>query len=104
MLPLVAGTAYTVWHIGKMYEPLARFVNLSQACEVVNGDGTNDVDQLRKGHPVTKSQTHLNRGRYGHRGDGVYAVAKVRAFSPPTRLLETCSLPHTESTDSVHRV
>ncbi|KWU44595.1 DUF221-domain-containing protein, partial [Rhodotorula sp. JG-1b] len=76
MLPLVAGTAYTVWHIGKMYEPLARFVNLSQACEVVNGDGTNDVDQLRKGHPVTKSQTHLNRGRYGHRGDGVYAVAK----------------------------
>ncbi|GAA5868559.1 hypothetical protein JCM3774_005428 [Rhodotorula dairenensis] len=76
MMPLVAGTVYTVWHMGKMYEPLARFVNLSQACEVTNGDGTNDVEQLRKGHPVTKSQTHLNRGRYGHRGDGVYAVAK----------------------------
>ncbi|GAA5984720.1 hypothetical protein JCM10908_003473 [Rhodotorula pacifica] len=76
MLPLVAATVYTVWHIGKMYEPLARFVNLSQACEVTNGDGTNDVDQLRKGHPVSKSQTLLNRGRYGHRGDGVYAVAK----------------------------
>lgn len=77
MVPLVAGTAYAIWHIGKMYEPLSRYVNLSQACEVTSGEGSTDVTQLRKGHPVTKSQTHLNRGRYGQRGDGVYAVAKV---------------------------
>ncbi|BGP55728.1 hypothetical protein JCM8202v2_003335 [Rhodotorula sphaerocarpa] len=76
MVPLVAGTAYTIWHIGRMYRPLARYVNLSQACEVTNGEGSADVTQLHAGHPVTKSQTHLNRGRYGQRGDGVYAVAK----------------------------
>lgn len=78
MVPLVAGTTYTIWHIGRMFRPLARYVNLSQACEVTNGEGSADVTQLHAGHPVTKSQTHLNRGRYGQRGDGVYAVAKVR--------------------------
>ncbi|GAA5866760.1 hypothetical protein JCM1840_004257 [Sporobolomyces johnsonii] len=76
MVPLVVSTIYTIYRIGKTYAPLAKFVNLSQACEVTHGTGTEDVVQLRKGHPVTRSQTNLNRGRYGHTGEGVYAVAK----------------------------
>ncbi|BGP27145.1 hypothetical protein JCM10295v2_006109 [Rhodotorula toruloides] len=76
MVPLLASTVYTIWRLYRTYVPLSRFVNLSQACEVTNGAGADDIVKLRKGHPVTRSQTHLNRGRYGQKGEGVYAVAK----------------------------
>ncbi|KPV72603.1 uncharacterized protein RHOBADRAFT_29756 [Rhodotorula graminis WP1] len=76
MIPLLAGTAYTIWRLGATYAPLARYVNLSQACESGQGTGAEDVVKLRQGHPVTAGQTHLNRGRYGQKGEGVYAVAQ----------------------------
>lgn len=80
MIPLLIATAYTTWKISDIYAPLSRYVNLSQACEVSNG-GADDIMKLRRGHPVTRSQTHLNRGRYGHNDEGVYVVGKVIAFS-----------------------
>ncbi|GAA6046727.1 hypothetical protein JCM3770_003137 [Rhodotorula araucariae] len=76
MIPLLAGTTYSIWRMGATYGPLARFVNLSQACAPDHGAGAEDVVKLRQGHPVTRSQTHLNRLRYGHKGEGVYAVAQ----------------------------
>ncbi|GAA6025636.1 hypothetical protein JCM11491_007153, partial [Sporobolomyces phaffii] len=78
MVPLVLATLYTMYHLSSVYLALSRFINLSQAAEVAHGgDATaGDVVQLRQGHPVTTSQTNLNRGRYGGQGDGVYAVAK----------------------------
>ncbi|GJN93152.1 hypothetical protein Rhopal_006199-T1 [Rhodotorula paludigena] len=85
MIPLLIATSYTIWRLGKTYGPLSRFVNLSQACESSHGAGAEDVVRLREGHPVTSSQTQLNRGRYGQKGEGVYAVAHNAAtdFSQP---------------------
>lgn len=76
MVPLLLATAYAIYRIGLNYGPLSRYVNLSQACEVSQG-GAGDIVRLRRGHPVTRSQTHLNRGRYKHSGEGIYAVGKV---------------------------
>ncbi|GAA6009728.1 hypothetical protein JCM10207_004170 [Rhodosporidiobolus poonsookiae] len=88
MLPLLISTIYTIYRLGATYGPLSRFVNLSQACEAAragNGGGAEEVVRLRQGHPVTSSQTQLSRGRYGHSGEGVYAVAKNPAtdYSQP---------------------
>lgn len=80
MLPLIMGTIYTTYSINRTYRHLSRFVNLSQACEVSHGTAE-DIVKLRRGHPVTRSQTHLNRGRYGHNDEGVYVVGKVRPLS-----------------------
>ncbi|GAA6030870.1 hypothetical protein JCM8097_008916 [Rhodosporidiobolus ruineniae] len=75
MIPLLLSTVYTSYHLGQTYSPLSRFVNLSQACEAGHGLGAEDVVALRKGHPVTSSQTQLSKGRYGHSDEGIYAVA-----------------------------
>ncbi|GAA5944356.1 uncharacterized protein JCM15063_006571 [Sporobolomyces koalae] len=77
MVPLSLSTLVTMLYLSSVYTPLSRFVNLSQAAEVTHGANAGDVIQLRQGHPVTTSQTNLNRGRYGHQGEGVYAVAKT---------------------------
>ena len=84
MLPLLAGTAYAAFKMQQVYGPLSRFVNLSQACEVARGTD-DEIVRLRKGHPVTRSESHLNNARYSHAGDGVYVVGKNRAtdFSQP---------------------
>lgn len=76
IVPLLLATSYAIYRSGMTYGPLARFVNLSQACEIAHG-GAGDIVKLRRGHPVTRSQTHLNRGRYKHSGEGVYVVGKV---------------------------
>lgn len=83
-VPLLAGTAYSAYKMQEIYGPLSRFVNLSQACEIARG-ADDDLVQLRKGHPVTRSESNLNKGRYSHSGDGVYVVGKNRAtdFSQP---------------------
>jgi hypothetical protein len=82
MIPLSCATLYTLYRISTTYNPLSRFVSLSQACEAEHaagrGEATEGVNRLREGHPVTNSQTMLSRGRYGHTGEGVYAVALVR--------------------------
>lgn len=76
MVPLMLSTIYASYRIHKLYRPLSKFVNLSQACNITNGS-PGDIVKLRRGHPVTRSQTLLNRGRYGHSDEGVYVVAKV---------------------------
>ena len=108
MVPLALSTLYTMYFLSSVYLPLSRYINLSQAAEVI-GDGTaratgspdspeggaggetpaapDVVEHLRQGHPaVTSSQQNLNRGRYGHQGDGIYAVAKVRVSCSPVCL------------------
>lgn len=81
VVPLLLATVYSTWRIGENFKPLSRYVNLSQACEIMNG-GANDVVRLRRGHPVTRSQTHLNRDRYKHSNEGIFVVAKVRVSEP----------------------
>ncbi|SCV74453.1 BQ2448_8092 [Microbotryum intermedium] len=81
VVPLILGTSYTIYRLSQTYTPLSRFVNLSQACEVSHG-ATADIVKLRRGHPVTRSQTHLSRGRYKHHSstnEGVYVVARNEA-------------------------
>jgi hypothetical protein len=75
MVPLILGTIYTAIRIHQTYRPLSQFVNLSQACEVSHG-GAGDIMKLRRGHPVTRSQSNLNRARYGHNDEGIYVVGK----------------------------
>lgn len=76
MAPLILGTLYTSFRIHNTYKPLSQFVNLSQASEVASTEG-GDIMKLRKGHPVTRSQSNLNRGRYGANDDGLYVVGQV---------------------------
>jgi hypothetical protein len=94
-----------MYHFSSVYLPLSRFINLSQAAEITkstanataaadssssnsvskddDGDRAGDaVVQLRQGHPVTSSQTNLNKERYATKGDGIYAVAKVSLLLP----------------------
>ncbi|SCZ96759.1 BZ3500_MvSof-1268-A1-R1_Chr4-1g06692 [Microbotryum saponariae] len=81
VIPLILGTSYTIYRLSATYTPLSRFVNLSQACQVSHG-ATADIVKLRRGHPVTRSQTHLSRGRYqphSSTNEGVYVVARNEA-------------------------
>lgn len=55
VVPLMVATVYTTLQIQKVYAPLSRYVNLSQACEVSHG-AADDVVRMRRGHPVTRSQ------------------------------------------------
>ncbi|KAL8280604.1 hypothetical protein RQP46_006927 [Phenoliferia psychrophenolica] len=75
VLPLLVATAYSTYKMHEIYAPLARYVNLSQACEVSHG-GASDIVKLRRGHPVTRSQSNLQRQRYAHNDEGIYVVGK----------------------------
>ncbi|KAK4703754.1 calcium permeable stress-gated cation channel, partial [Phenoliferia sp. Uapishka_3] len=75
VVPLLAATAYSTWKMHAVYAPLSRYVNLSQACEVSHGSPS-DIIKLRRGHPVTRSQSNLQRARYAHNDEGVYVVGK----------------------------
>jgi len=84
MVPLIAFTLYTSWALHKRFAPLATYVNLAQAAEVKRAQSNggmyeagalaSDVERLRKGHPVTESQTELNRGRYERAEETMYVV------------------------------
>lgn len=76
MAPLIFSTIYTAYSIHTSHQPLSQFVNLSQACEISSSDG-GDIMKFRRGHPVTRSQSNLNRGRYGANDDGLYVVGQV---------------------------
>ncbi|KAI5477633.1 DUF221 domain containing membrane protein [Pseudohyphozyma bogoriensis] len=73
MVPLLLSTIYASWRINDLYSPLSQYVNVSQASEMSQG-GESDIVKLRKGHPVTKSQSNLQRSRYSSRDEGVYVV------------------------------
>lgn len=78
VLPLLVATAYSTYRMHAIYAPLARYVNLSQACDVSHG-GASDIVKLRRGHPVTRSQSQLQRARYAHNDEGIYVVGKVHS-------------------------
>ena len=73
MAPLIAGTVFSCWRMHTSFGKLAHYVNLSQANEMQRGQ-TTDVERLRRGHPVTRSQANLNRARYGAMNDEMYVV------------------------------
>lgn len=99
MFPLLIFTLYTSWSLHTRFHALSKYVNLAQAAEVkrTQDNGTtyeagalaSDVERLRKGHPVTMSQSNLNRGRYrskDERDDGLYIVkqdSKTDYIQPP---------------------
>lgn len=97
MAPLLLFTVYTSFSLHNRFQPLSKFVNLAQAAEVKRAQSTeqtpyeagalaSDVERLRKGHPVTPSQSELNRGRYESSGETMYVVkqdSKTDYQQPP---------------------
>lgn len=76
MALVMATSAWVCWRLHRRYRRLSRFVNLQQACEAERDvNGPEDVQKLRRGHPVTFSQTRLSQGRYNQRDDSLYVVA-----------------------------
>ncbi|GLB41104.1 putative cytosolic domain of 10TM putative phosphate transporter [Lyophyllum shimeji] len=74
LLPLLAATIIWSWYVQKTFKPLSKFVSLSSVCEVQRGEETADVLRLKAGHPVTWSQSNLNRRRYAQNDDTLYVA------------------------------
>ncbi|KAL0071018.1 hypothetical protein AAF712_001576 [Marasmius tenuissimus] len=74
LLPLLAGTLLWTWYLHHILTPLSRYVNLSSVHEVERGEESEEVSRLRSGHPVTWSQTNLNRRRYAQNDDTLYVA------------------------------
>ncbi|KAK0463700.1 uncharacterized protein EV420DRAFT_1638625 [Desarmillaria tabescens] len=74
LTPLLVGTVVWSWWVDKSLKPLSEFVSLSSVYEVERGEETADVVRLRAGHPVTWSQSNLNRRRYAQNDDTLYVA------------------------------
>ncbi|KAF8154629.1 hypothetical protein B0H34DRAFT_752640 [Crassisporium funariophilum] len=74
LVPLLAGTVAWSWYVDKELRPLSKYVGLSSVFEVQRGEETADVTRLRAGHPVTWSQSNLNRRRYAQNDDTLYVA------------------------------
>ncbi|KAG6888436.1 hypothetical protein C0995_008253 [Termitomyces sp. Mi166 len=74
LAPLLIGTLVWSWYVDKSFKPLSKFVSLSSVFEVQRGEETADVMQLKAGHPVTWSQSNLNRRRYAQNDDTLYVA------------------------------
>ncbi|THU93310.1 DUF221-domain-containing protein [Dendrothele bispora CBS 962.96] len=74
LVPLIGCTAIGTWYFYVKFAPLSQYVNLSSVFEVERGEETEDVARLRMGHPVTWSQSHLNRRRYAQNDDTLYVA------------------------------
>ncbi|KAL1677598.1 hypothetical protein EV122DRAFT_213970 [Schizophyllum commune] len=74
MIPLLGFTVIWTWWVDRTLAPLSKFVSLSSVCEVERGEETADVVRLRAGHPVTWSQSNLNRRRYAQNDDTLYVA------------------------------
>jgi len=72
--PLIAFTVAWSVYISSSFRGLSRYVNLSAVFEVQRGEETEDVVRLRAGHPVTWSQSNLNRRRYAQNDDVLYVA------------------------------
>jgi len=84
--PLLIGTLLWAWYVTKIYRPLSKHVSLSSACEVERGEESAEVVRLRAGHPVTLSQSNLNRRRYAQNDDTLYVApedARTDYSQPP---------------------
>jgi hypothetical protein len=82
MVPVLAGTLFACIRMSQTFEKLGKYVNLSQAVEIQREGATPDVRWLKRGHPVTASQTNLNRSRYKHQDDHLYVVAEDERVGP----------------------
>ncbi|KAJ3503140.1 hypothetical protein NLJ89_g8565 [Agrocybe chaxingu] len=74
LVPLLAATIAWSWYVDKSLRPLSKYVGLSSVFEVQRGEETADVLRLRAGHPVTWSQSNLNRRRYAQNDDTLYVA------------------------------
>ncbi|KAH7890363.1 hypothetical protein F5I97DRAFT_16920 [Phlebopus sp. FC_14] len=74
LAPLLFGTIVWSWYIHKTFRPLNTAVCLSSVYEVERGEETADVARLREGHPVSWSQSNLNRRRYAQNDDTLYVA------------------------------
>jgi hypothetical protein len=74
LVPLLIGTVTWSWYIHHALQPLSKYVSLSSVFEVQRGEETVEVMQLRAGHPVTWSQSSLNRRRYAQNDDTLYVA------------------------------
>ncbi|KAH7869805.1 uncharacterized protein C8R40DRAFT_1163358 [Lentinula edodes] len=74
LVPLLAGTVIWSWWLHKSLTPLSDYVNLSSVFEVERGEESADVARLKLGHPVTWSQSNLNRRRYAQNDDTLYVA------------------------------
>ncbi|KAF6743962.1 hypothetical protein DFP72DRAFT_931006, partial [Ephemerocybe angulata] len=74
LVPLLVGTVLWSWYVDASLRPLSKFVSLSSVFEVQRGEETADVLRLRAGHPVTWSQSNLNRRRYAQNDDTLYVA------------------------------
>lgn len=74
--PLILYTIYALRRLDQDFKGHVEFVNISQACAVDGADPSvdGDVERLRRGHPVTKSQRNLNFRRYENRDSSLYIV------------------------------
>ncbi|KAF9004659.1 hypothetical protein BDQ17DRAFT_1399513 [Cyathus striatus] len=74
LVPLLGATVVWSWYVDKAYRPLSKYVGLSSIFEVQRGEDTAEVLRLRAGHPVTWSQSNLNRRRYAQNDDTLYVA------------------------------
>jgi len=74
LVPLLIGTLIWSWYVYRALQPLSKYVSLSSIFEVQRGEETAEVMELRAGHPVTWSQSSLNRRRYAQNDDTLYVA------------------------------
>ncbi|KAG8881367.1 hypothetical protein FRB97_009632 [Tulasnella sp. 331] len=74
MVPLIAFTVYWGWTTSRDFAPLSEYVSLSSTFDVQRGEETSEVAKLRMGHPVTLSQSTLNRRRYSPNDETLYVA------------------------------
>ncbi|KAG6837025.1 hypothetical protein H0H93_016232 [Arthromyces matolae] len=74
LAPLLMGTLAWSWYVDKHLKPLSQYVSLSSVFEVQRGEETADVMRLKAGHPVTWSQSNLNKRRYAQNDDTLYVA------------------------------
>ncbi|KZV93163.1 DUF221-domain-containing protein [Exidia glandulosa HHB12029] len=74
MAPLILFTTYWTWSMDALFGPLSNFVGLSSVCEVQRGEDSDEVARLRSGHPVSWSQSNLNRRRYAQNDETLYVA------------------------------
>ncbi|KAI0262633.1 DUF221-domain-containing protein [Gloeopeniophorella convolvens] len=72
--PLVIFVIFWSAYINGSFRDLSKYVNLGLVFEVQRGQDAEDVVRLRAGHPVTWSQSNLNRRRYAQNDDFLYVA------------------------------
>ncbi|KAJ7067780.1 hypothetical protein C8F01DRAFT_1246347 [Mycena amicta] len=74
LVPLLVGTVVWSWYVYGALQPLSEFVSLSSIHEVERGEESSEVVRLQAEHPVTWSQSNLNRRRYAQNDDTLYVA------------------------------